>query len=337
LYLTPERFDTAVIRDPKEVERLTRIRPSSLVIDEAHCVDRWGEDFRTSYGRIHELKEALGNPPTLAFTATAGVKAQHRILAAIGIPDVRVFVSGVDRPNIGLIRHEVFSMKERCHITKRLIDTANGKVMIFVPTKKVGEEVKQALAASGLTVPFYHSQLSTSDRGNLLSRFTGVLEPEINEVICTNAFGMGIDISNVRVVVHWVQPESVEDYLQEFGRAGRDSKPATAVIFKCNGDTGIREFMAEKTAEQATTKGIDGSVSYQRKLESIAELDQMIRNRKMCFRRQIMDYFQAGTSSQRSVAIRILEWLLGRRIRVERAKFCCDACNASSARKQLGI
>jgi ATP-dependent DNA helicase RecQ len=336
LYLTPERFDTTVIRDRDEVERLKRIRPSFLVIDEAHCVDRWGEDFRPSYGRIHELRAELGNPPTLAFTATAGLKAQQRILAAIGTPDARVFVSDVDRPNIALIRHEVRSMKERCRITKNLIESTNGKVMIFVPTKKFGEEVSQALAEIGLSVPFYHGKLSSNDREFLLGCFTGRLKPEINTVICTNAFGMGIDIPNVRVVIHWVQPESVEDYLQEFGRAGRDGKPAITLIFKWDGDTGLRQYMAEKTAELAAKKGMDGSASYQRKLENIAELDQMIRNRRMCFRKQIMDYFQAGTSRQRSVAIRILEWLLGRRIRVERATFCCDACDANAARQRLG-
>lgn len=337
LYLTPERFDTTVIRDPREVERLTRIRPSFLIIDEAHCVDRWGEDFRPSYGRIHEIKEALGNPPTLAFTATAGVKAQRRILESIGIPDARVFVSGVDRPNIALIRHEASSMQDRCRITKKLIDSTSGKVMIFVPTMKVGTEVSTALAAIGLSIPFYHSKLTSTDREFLLGRFTGRIKPEINEVICTNAFGMGIDIPNVRVVIHWLQPESVEDYLQEFGRAGRDGKPAIAVIFKCDGDTGLRQFMAKKTAEQTKANGIDGTASYRRKLESIAELDHMIRNRRMCFRKQIMDYFQKGASNQRSFAIRILEWLLGRHIKVDKAKFCCDACNASSARKQLGI
>lgn len=337
LYLTPERFDTTVIRDPKEVERLTRIRPTFLVIDEAHCIDRWGQDFRPSYGRIRELREALGYPPTLAFTATAGVQAQRRILASIGVEKARVFVSGVDRPNIGLIRQEVSSMQERCRITENLINSANGKVMIFVPTTKVGDEVSKVLAARGLSIPFYHGKLSATDREFLLGRFTGKIKPVIDQVICTNAFGMGIDISNVRVVIHWLQPESVEDYLQEFGRAGRDGKPAIAVIFKSKGDTGLRQFMAEKTAETSTANGVDGSASYQRKLESINALDQMIRNRRMCFRKQLMDYFEEGTSRKRSIVIRILDWLLGRRIRVDRAKFCCDACDASYIRKHLGV
>ena len=333
LYVTPERFDTTVVRDRDEVERLLRVHPSFLVIDEAHCVDRWGDDFRPSYGRIHKLRVELGNPPTLAFTATAGLKAQQRILTSIGAPNARVIVSDVDRPNIALIRHEPRSMAERYNITKNLIVTTNGKLMIFVPTRNVGEEVKKALGAIGLSVPFYHGQLSSVDRDFLFGRFTGTIQPEVNAVICTNAFGMGIDIPNVRVVIHWVQPESVEDYLQEFGRAGRDGKPAIALIFKWGDDTGVRRFMAKKTDEQAAQRGINGSATYQRKLESIAELDRMIHNRRICFRKQIIDYFQAGTTRRRSVAIRILEWLLGRRQRVARAAFCCDACDDRAARR----
>ena len=333
LYVTPERFDAAVVKDTNEIVRLQRVRPSFLVIDEAHCVDRWGNDFRPSYGRIHELRAGLGNPPTLAFTATAGLKAQQRIIKAIGAPNARVMVSDVDRPNIALIRHETSSMEERCQITQNLIETANGKVMIFVPTMKEGEKAKKALAARDLNVPFYHSKLSKINREFLFGQFTGRLQPKVDALICTNAFGMGIDIPNVRVVIHWTQPESVEDYLQEFGRAGRDGKPAIALIFKSEGDTGLRQFMAKKTLEQATRDDIDGSAAYNRKLENIEELNRMIYKRGKCFRKQIINYFKPGIAPKRSITIRILECLLGSSQRVSHAAFCCDACNADAAQR----
>lgn len=333
LYLTPERLDKDVILDQGEIEILKRVHPSYLVLDEAHCVDRWGDDFRRSYGRIQEVRSDLGNPPILAFTATAGKEAQKRILNDIGAPSAKVFVSDINRPNIALVRHSPSSEVERLLITKKLISTSNGKVMIFVPTKKVGEELSQSLNKIGLHVPFYHSQLNAIDKEFLLGQFTGRLEPELNAIVCTNAFGMGLDIPNVRVVIHWVQPESVEDYLQEFGRAGRDGKPSMALIFKISRDTGIRKFMAEKTLEAAQRQGIDGTASFQRKIHSIDELDRMIRNSKKCFRKQLVGYFQDGGNRNISLTMRILEWIFGRKIKVQKAEFCCDYCDAKRSRK----
>ena len=338
LYVTPERFDAEVVRDHREIDLLCMAKPSFLVVDEAHCVDRWGDDFRPSYGRIHEQLEKMGTPPVLGFTATAGIKAQRRILSAIGVPNARVVVTDIDRPNIALIRHEATSDMERFNITKRAIQNAEGKVMIFVPTKKVGEEVKTGLQRVGLSVPFYHGQMSSVDREFLLNQFTGRNDPVIDVIICTNAFGMGIDIPNVRVVIHWLQPESIEDFLQEFGRAGRDNKQSTALIFKSkNDDTGLRRYMAQKSLDQAVHKGIDGTASYRRKIESISELDGMIRNRKKCFRKQIIGYFQTSVSQRTSIAVRIIEWLLGRRNPVSKAAFCCDTCNPEAAKRFLNI
>lgn len=338
LYLTPERLDAEVVRDHDELEQLFETEPSYLVIDEAHCVDRWGDDFRPSYGKIHAHIAKMGAPPILAFTATAGIKAQKRIISAIGAPNARVIVSDIDRPNIALVRYETDSDIERFEITKNVVDSVEGKVMIFVPTKRVGEEVSAGLMSLGLSVPFYHGQLNAIDREFLLNRFTGRNDPEINVVICTNAFGMGLDIPNVRAVIHWMQPESIEDYLQEFGRAGRDRKPSTAIIFKSkNDDTGLRKFMAEKNLEAASKRGIDGGASYMRKLESINELDLIIRNRELCFRKQITSYFQTDIPQKISLTMRILEWLFSHKTKTKKANFCCDFCNPYEARKTLKI
>lgn len=338
LYLTPERLDTDVVRDPKEIDFLFKAHPSYLVIDEAHCVDNWGDGFRPSYGKIHEHLLEMGNPPILAFTATAGIKAQKRILSSIGVPNARVIVSDVDRPNITLIRHEVDTDFERFEIIKNVISSVIGKVMIFVPTKNEGDKVSAGLQTIGLSVPFYHGKLNPVDREFLQNRFSGRNDPEIDVIICTNAFGMGLDIPNVRAVIHWMQPESIEDYLQEFGRAGRDRNPSTAIIFKTKkDDTGLRKFMAEKSLEMAKKRGIDGSASYKRKLESIAELDQMIRNRNRCFRKQITEYFQTDAQLKISFAMRIVEWLLSYKTKTKKASFCCDACNPEETRKALRI
>jgi len=159
----------------------------------------------------------------------------------------------VDRPNIALIRHETRTDAERYPIIANLIHHARalrGKALIFVPTRKIGEEIQAGLAHHGIDVPFYHGRLPALDRQDLLDRFRGTIEPHLDALVCTNAFGIGIDIPNVRVVVHWLQPESVEDDLQEVGRAGRDGKPAVAVIFKASDDLGLRRYMARKTARR---------------------------------------------------------------------------------------
>lgn len=336
LFLTPERFDPEKVRNGDEISRLKKMNPRYLVVDEAHCVDRWGNDFRPSYGRLAEVRTQLGNPPTLAFTATAGLKAQRRILESMGIPDAKVFISDIDRPNIALIRHEPKTKDERYRIIKRMVDKNNGKAMIFVPTVKIGREISQDLTRIGLQIPFYHGGMTAVDREFLLGRFTGRLKPDIDNIICTNAFGMGLDIPNIHLVIHWTQPESVEDYLQEFGRAGRDGQPSIALIFKSYNDTGVRYFMAKKTVQAAEKKGIDVRDALLAKKENIKELDRMIRNRRLCFRKQITGYFGEDNSLKRkSIAMRILEWILSKKKKETKSSICCDACDRKKINKLL--
>ena len=334
LYMTPERFDSTEVRDPKEIDQLTRTSPSYLIVDEAHCIDRWGQDFRPSYGRLGQVRQMLGNPPVLAFTATAGKEAQRRIITSLGVPDARVFITGVNRPNISMIRHELRSDAERFNITNRLVQRTTGKTMIFVPTLRVGEKVRAGLQRIGLAVPFYHGQLPGPERDMLLGQFAGRLEPEVNSIICTNAFGMGLDIGNVRTVIHWVQPESVEDYLQEFGRAGRDGKSALAVIFKRKDDIKIRKFMVEIGCKDIADASFKAQVM-SRRFRAIEELDMMIRDKRKCFRRSILNHFEDRKPRKRSLAMRIMEWLFSIRGRVEKGPFCCDACAPKQARKLL--
>src|SRR6185503_16113381 len=147
-----------------------------------------------------------------------------------GIPDALTLVSGVDRPNIALVRLTESSDAVRARIVTRLIESLSaGRVMIFVPTTGVGRQVQAALGAAGCDLPLYHAKLSASEREGILGRFTGTLEPRLNAVICTSAFSMGLDVPDVRAVVNWQHTAAVEDYLQEFGRAGRDGQPALAL------------------------------------------------------------------------------------------------------------
>jgi ATP-dependent DNA helicase RecQ len=221
LYVAPERF---FVRSETERAQLKQSKPSFLVVDEAHCVDQWGQDFRPEYGRLREVREKLGSLPVLAFTATAGKEMQERILASLGIPDARVFVRDVDRPNIAMLRWERRPEERAREIASLLgLPQLNGqKAMIFVPTVRVGEELQQTLGATGLDIPLYHSRLGTPwERQELVKRFLGQSLPAVDHMICTNAFGMGLDVPNVRLVVHWQQSASTEDMLQDARRQPR--------------------------------------------------------------------------------------------------------------------
>lgn len=336
LYVAPERF---FVRSDAERGQLKRSEPSFLVIDEAHCVDRWGEDFRPEYGRLSEVREKLGAPPVLAFTATAGKEMQDRILASLGIPDAKVFVRDVDRPNIAMLRRQCRPERRAEQIASMLsLPQLNGqKAMVFVPTVKVGDELKAALSDFGLNIPFYHSKLGNAwERQELVKRFLGQSRPVVDQIICTNAFGMGLDIPNVRLVVHWQQSASVEDLLQEFGRAGRDRKPSASVIFHDGpgrNDTGRLRYMAELTVSNAPGDDQQRAVMLDQRNRNIDQVAAMLRSTS-CFRKAVSDHFGDGTIRRKvSLSERILDWVFGTRSPKTRRTACCDSCDAELIKK----
>jgi len=337
LYCTPERFDPGMVRQA-EVDEITRARPSFLVVDEAPCIDRWGHDFRPNYGRIGAIREALGHPPVLAFTATAGRRGQQRILASLGIPEARVVITGVNRPNIKLARLANVHDKDRFALIVALLKRAPpGRAMLFVPTVKTGLHLQAGLADLGLTVPFYHSRLGTAnERDTLLGRFTGRVDPPLHVIICTNAFGMGLDLPDVRLVVHWQHPASVEDYLQEFGRAGRDGEPSVAVLFTGKNDEKLLEFMAKKSVEAANIAPETREAALAAKLEAIQDMRRIATATGRCVRDMIVRYFGDPPAERgRTVAMRIVEWLLLRAGRQSVTPCCCDHCDGVDGRGVL--
>ncbi len=330
LYMAPERFGDRV--KPQEVAWLSRHRPSFLVVDEAHLIDRWGADFRIDYSRIAEIRRMLGNPPVIACTATAGVETQRRILDSLDVPDARVLVSGVDRPNIALVRLHEPNARSRAQIVTALLAKISGRAMIFVPTKKEGVKVQAAMASMGCELPLFHSKLDGLERDDIQARFSGRIDPPINAIVTTSAFSMGVDIPDVRLVVHWQHPASVEDYLQEFGRAGRDGKPALALLFTAGErDTGLLKYMAEKTAEEAEASGRRSSADVRATLAGrerrIREMQRLSENDR-CFRAALLDVLEGPRRRRRRSPARwLLDLVFSSRVRVEGAGACCDHCH----------
>ena len=162
----------------------------------------------------------------------------------------------------------------------------------------------------------------------LLARFTGRGAPPANVVICTNAFGMGLDLPDVRLVVHLQHPASVEDYLQEFGRAGRDGRPSVAVLFTGVKDEGLLRFMAKKTVEQGNTNPATKQETLDAKYRAIDEMRGVATARDACFRKAIVQYFgEVPSPHGRSFAVRIVDWLFSRSITIRRTPLCCDRCD----------
>jgi ATP-dependent DNA helicase RecQ len=271
---------------------------------------------------------------------------QRRILDSLGVADARVFVRDVDRPNISLLRWEAASSK-RFMLVEQICLTPipnGGKVMIFVPTRKVGESLRQYLAHAGLDIPFYHSQLGTAwEREQLVKRFVGESRPAVDRIICTNAFGMGLDVPNVRIVVHWQHPSSVEDYLQEFGRAGRDGRPSVAVVFyskhsETDGsrDRGLLRFMAEKSVQKVS---VDRQGALDHRLKQIERMSEIVLHTG-CFRAALLGYFSAAKkTARRSFSTWLLEWLFAERTGIQRQTACCEFCARTliDARGRLGF
>lgn len=300
------------------------------MVDEAHCVDQWGADFRPEYSRLGDIRRQLGNPPVLAFTATAGQEMQARILASLGAEDAEVFVSGVDRPNITLLRWAVAEDSRAAKIAQLLALPLpeGGKAMVFVPSARVGEDLQAALRSLGMNVPLYHSRLGRPfEREQLVKRFTNQSEPAIDRIISTSAFGMGIDVPSLRLVIHWQAPASVEDLMQELGRAGRDGLQAVSIVMHDNASDGRDvkrlRFMADLAGKDQEQPDPAARESRMRKIDQVSA---MMRE-ESCYRRQMVDYFGGKQRQRRSLAVRILEWLFSTRSRVKRTAHCCDFCD----------
>ena len=243
IFVAPERFTS---NDP-EHHHLYR-QYSYMVVDEAHVVDKWGLSFRPAYRQLGHLRQKLGNPPVIALTATASRQSQQAILSSLGIPKAKVVVAGFYRDNIKIYNRNLRSDEEKHRYIEGLIrKNPNDKILVFALTVRKGEELVQALSQKGIEVGLFHSKLDTNAKMELQNRFSGLAEPKIRVLISTSAFGMGIDIPDIRHVVHILPPTNLTDYVQQIGRAGRDGQPSKAHLLYRPYDKGLMNYMALDT------------------------------------------------------------------------------------------
>ena len=239
LYVAPERF-----QDGRFTAALRGVRVSLLAIDEAHCISQWGHDFRPSYRDLGGVRARLGAPPIVALTATADPKVREDIAARLGLRDADVRVAGFDRPNLRFHAVRVKSQKEKLERVAELLEALGGEAsaIVYCATRKRVESLTEALQRRRIRCARYHAGMAEDDRARIQNAFA---RDSLRVIVATNAFGLGIDKPDVRLVVHHDLPESIEAYYQEAGRAGRDGDPAECVLLFAPRDRGLREFFIE--------------------------------------------------------------------------------------------
>jgi ATP-dependent DNA helicase RecQ len=286
LYLAPERCFAGNFQGT-----LDQLQPKLLAIDEAHCISQWGHDFRPEYARLGEVRRRLGEPPTIALTATATEDVRGDIIERLGLVDPTIVITGFDRPNLAYESKRVTKKDEKHSELISLWRNEPGTGIVYCATRKAVDEVTPLLAGllKGRAVIPYHGGMTADARTANQEKF---METPAAIAVATNAFGMGINKPDIRLVVHYNLPGTLEAYYQEAGRAGRDGLPARCVMLFSYQDKFTQDFFIDKIGDDQPET--DEATIEKLKDHARRKLDRIIRyaSTYSCRRREILDYFE---------------------------------------------
>jgi ATP-dependent DNA helicase RecQ len=268
LYVSPEK-----LLSPDFSRLMSNIRLSLIAVDEAHCISQWGHDFRPEYTQMHVLKEWFPDVPVIALTATADKLTRKDIVGNLKLQDPEVFIASFDRPNLSL---NVLPGRKRYQLILDWIKSRPGQSgIIYCLSRKSTEEIAGKLKKDGINAAFYHAGMGPQIRARTQERF---IRDDIPIICATIAFGMGIDKSNVRWIIHYNLPKNIESYYQEIGRAGRDGLPSDTLLFYSYADVvQLQQFIAESGQRDI--------------LETKLERIEQYANARVCRRQVLLAYF----------------------------------------------
>jgi ATP-dependent DNA helicase RecQ len=285
LYVAPERFSSNTFQ-----WLMARIKPRLFVVDEAHCVSFWGHDFRPEYMRLGEARKQLGDPITIALTATATRQVQRDIVKMLNLTEPRIHVTGFDRPNLSYATRRFEKDREKESALVRFLAVMNGSGIVYCSTRRSVEDVT-ALLKNNFTdrkITAYHAGMDQSERRRSQSAF---MADANSIVVATNAFGMGINKPDTRFVVHYNLPGSLEAYYQEAGRAGRDGAPATCLLYCSGADLRTQRFFIQQIGDNNSDLSQKDIARLKQHAGAMLDLMCDYANERKCRRQQILKYF----------------------------------------------
>lgn len=277
LYIAPERLSSNFFCNV-----LRALPIAQVIVDEAHCISEWGHDFRPSYRLIGEWLDSLPKRPIVgAFTATATKYVENDIKKLLGLDKANVYVTGFDRPNLSF--SVIRTPKRMDYVVHYVRQHANENGIIYCATRKDVDRVYENITRAGIKAGHYHGGLNDEVRREMQNAYA---DDKLQVMVATNAFGMGIDKSNVRYVLHYQMPRNMESYYQEAGRAGRDGAPAECILLYSGQDVQVHKYLIEQSIETPERQNVE-----LRKLQSM--IDYCFCSN--CLRKYMLNYFGEST------------------------------------------